>query len=185
VAANHAMVVMRTEALADVPRKEPVGLDALADEVRARLDRFQNALLAAARARREDHSHRGVDSLDALRRAKLDIEAFAAYQPGTDFFEPFLCVTEGYTAAGDTAARLLLPPPMPAEDPFTGSATGCMGCYLWAKGLIENSRFTAEQGHGMGRPGRAEVEVLGRRDTITGVKVGGSGVVLMEGMVRL
>jgi PhzF family phenazine biosynthesis protein len=126
-----------------------------------------------------------LKSLESLRRARLDLEAFDAFQPGADFAEPFLCVRQGFTAEGDTAARLLLPPPMPAEDPFTGSATGCMASYLWAKGLIESPRFVAEQGHGMGRPGRGEVEVLGPRDGITGTKLGGSGTVLMEGRVRL
>ena len=121
----------------------------------------------------------------ALRRARLDLEAFAAYKPGADFNEPYLCVTEGFTNAGDTSARMMMLPPLPAEDPFTGSATGCMACYLWAKGLIDSPRFSAEQGHWMGRPGRAEVEVLGKRDTIAGVRVGGSGVVLMDGTVRL
>ncbi len=121
----------------------------------------------------------------ALARAKLDPQRLAAFQPTADFFEPFLCVTQGFTPGGTTAARLLLPPPLPAEDPFTGSATGCMAAYLWAKGLIASRRFVAEQGHGMGRPGRAEVEVLGPRDAIAGVRVGGSGTVLMEGRVRL
>jgi PhzF family phenazine biosynthesis protein len=124
-------------------------------------------------------------SHDALRRAKLDLEAFASYQPATDFNEPFLCVTEGFTGAGDTSARMMMAPPLPAEDPFTGSATGCMACYLWAKGLIGTPRFVAEQGHWMARPGQAAVEVLGPRDGITGVRVGGSGVVLMDGTVRL
>ncbi len=122
---------------------------------------------------------------DALRRARLDLEAFAAYRPSTDFNEPFLCVTEGFTEAGDTSARMMMLPPLPAEDPFTGSATGCMACYLWANGLIAAPRFVAEQGHWMGRPGMAQVEVLGPRDAITGVRVGGSGVVLMDGKVRL
>jgi PhzF family phenazine biosynthesis protein len=122
---------------------------------------------------------------DALRQARLDLEAFAAYRPSTDFNEPFLCVTEGFTEAGDTSARMMMLPPLPAEDPFTGSATGCMACYLWANGLIAAPHFVAEQGHWMGRPGRAEVEVLGPRDAITGVRVGGSGVVLMDGKVRL
>jgi PhzF family phenazine biosynthesis protein len=122
---------------------------------------------------------------DALRRARLDLDAFAAFRPGCDFNEPFLCVTEGFTGAGDTAARMMMLPPLPAEDPFTGSATGCMACYLWAKGLIESPRFTAQQGHWMGRPGSASVEVLGPPDGITGVRVGGSGVVLMDGKVRL
>lgn len=126
-----------------------------------------------------------VANHDALRRAKLDLAAFAAFKPSTDFNEPFLCVTEGFTDAGDTSARMMMLPPLPAEDPFTGSATGCMACYLWAKGLIDTPRFVAEQGHWMGRPGRAQVEVLGPRDGITGVRVGGSGVVLMDGTVRL
>ena len=70
-------------------------------------------------------------------------------------------------------------------DAFTGTAMCGMACYLWANGLIAAPRFVAEQGHWMGRPGRAEVEVLGPRDAITGVRVGGSGVVLMDGKVRL
>lgn len=122
---------------------------------------------------------------DALRRARLDLEAFAAFKPGCDFNEPFLCVTGGFTEAGDTSARMMMLPPLPTEDPFTGSATGCMACYLWAKGLIDRPRFVAEQGHWMERPGRADVEVLGPRDAITGVRVGGSGVVLMNGKVEL
>ncbi len=124
---------------------------------------------------------------DALRRARLDPQALAAWQEGTGetgFIEPFL-VALGGAASGDTFARLLLPPPMPAEDPFTGSATGCMGAYLWHHGLIAAPRFVAEQGHWLGRPGRAEVEVLGPPDAIEGVRVGGTGVVLMQGMLRL
>jgi len=122
---------------------------------------------------------------DALRRARLDLDAFAAIQPGIDFDEPFLCVTQGFTDAGDTSARLLLPPPLPAEDPYTGSAAGCMAAYLWAKGMIESPRFVAEQGHWMGRPGRGDVEVLGPRDAISGVRLGGMAAVLMQGTVRL
>lgn len=122
---------------------------------------------------------------DALRRARLDQAAFAAFKPGCDFNEPFLCVTEGFTGAGETSARMMMLPPLPAEDPFTGSATGCMACYLWAKGLIGSSGFVAEQGHWMGRPGRAQVEVVGPPEGIAGVRVGGSGVVLMDGKVRL
>jgi len=121
---------------------------------------------------------------DALARARLDAGALEAMLPGADFSEPFLCVTQGFTPEGDTEARLLLPPPMPPEESFTGSATGCMAAYLWARGLIDAPRFVAEQGHLMDRPGRAEIEVLGPREAITGVRVGGSGV-LMKGVVTL
>jgi PhzF family phenazine biosynthesis protein len=126
----------------------------------------------------------------ALRRAKLDLTRLEAYHAarglGADkAMEPFLVVREGETAAGDTFSRLMLPPPMPAEDPFTGSATGCMAAYLWHHGLIDNASCVAEQGHWMGRAGSAQVEVLGPRAAPTGVKVGGQGVVLMRGELAL
>jgi len=60
-----------------------------------------------------------------------------------------------------------------------------MAAYLWHAGLISAPRFTAEQGHDMGRPGQAEVEVLGPPEAITGVRVSGQGYVLMQGMLTL
>lgn len=121
---------------------------------------------------------------EALARARLDIDAMRVLQPQVDFFEPFLFVTPGFTAAGDTAARLFLVPPEPAEDPFTGSATGAMAAYGVARGILP-ARFTAEQGHAIGRPGQASVDVVGAADAIQAVRVGGSGVVLMDGDVFL
>ena len=126
----------------------------------------------------------------ALRRARLDQERIKDYHAKHGLspeqaMEPFLVVREGETDAGDTFARLLLPPPMPPEDPFTGSATGCMAAYLWHYGLLETPEFTAEQGHWLGRPGSARVKVLGPRDAPTGVRVGGRGVVLMRGELEL
>jgi len=123
----------------------------------------------------------------ALEGLKLDPRALADYNAhlgqDSDMMEPFWVTLDGATSAGDTYARLLLAPPSPAEDPFTGSATGAMSAYLWARGLIDSPRFVAEQGHLMGRPGRAEVEVLGPRDAITGVRVAGQGRVVMSGQV--
>jgi len=124
-----------------------------------------------------------------LRRAVLDSDLWNKMNPpGTSragMIEPFLVTLGGETDAGDTFSRLLLPAPMPPEDPFTGSATGCMAAYLWHHGLIENRAFTAEQGHWMGRPGTANVEVLGPAEAPTGVRVGGQGRVLMRGSLHL
>lgn len=129
-------------------------------------------------------------SKEALKRAVLNIDALHAFrdQSGTtraDLMEPFLVTLGGLTEAGDTFSRLLLAPPSLPEDPFTGSATGCMGAYLWHHGLIDQPRFVAEQGHWLGRPGQGMVEALGPRDAITGVKVGGRGYVLMRGELDL
>lgn len=127
---------------------------------------------------------------EALRQAKLDVDAMrdmAARQgyAGTDMLEPFLVTLQGASEAGDTFSRLLMAPPSPSEDPFTGSATGAMAAYLWHHGLMEKETFVAEQGHDMGRPGRATVTRVGTPQDITGVKVAGQGFVLMRGQVDL
>lgn len=126
----------------------------------------------------------------ALRRARLDVDALRALcaaqgYDGDDMMEPFLVTLQGATAQGDTFSRLLLAPPSPPEDPFTGSATGAMAAYLWRHGLMAGDRFVAEQGHWMGRPGRAEVRRIGPADAMTGVAVAGAGHRLMHGVVDL
>jgi predicted PhzF superfamily epimerase YddE/YHI9 len=60
-----------------------------------------------------------------------------------------------------------------------------MASYLWHHGLIDRPDFVAEQGHVMGRPGQAQVAVLGPRDAIQGVRVGGKAHVLMTGALLL
>ena len=122
----------------------------------------------------------------ALRRAKVDVPKLEAFQKavrldGAPVMEPYLVSLTGATDEGDTFGRLLLLPPSPPEDPFTGSATGCAAAYLWRNDLIEKPTYTAEQGHDMGRPGLARVEVLGPRDAITGVRVSGQGRTVMQG----
>ncbi|MFV1527751.1 MULTISPECIES: PhzF family phenazine biosynthesis protein [unclassified Phaeobacter] len=126
----------------------------------------------------------------ALEAATLDVPALARLgaamgADGIDMMEPFLVTLSGATAEGDTFSRLLMAPPSPPEDPFTGSATGAMAAYLWHHGLMEPDRFIAEQGHGLGRPGQAVVTRVGPADAIEGVRVAGRGYVLMRGTVDL
>lgn len=92
---------------------------------------------------------------------------------------------QGVTEIGDTFSRLLMAPPSPTEDPFTGSATGAMAAYLWRYALIEDRNFIAEQGHWLGRPGQAQVQVLGAQKQIAGVRIAGTGHVLMSGALML
>ncbi|MEL6450622.1 MAG: PhzF family phenazine biosynthesis protein [Pseudomonadota bacterium] len=126
---------------------------------------------------------RDAATLDAVR---FDMQAFRAYLDhlgldSTDVMEPFW-VTQTDTG---TQARLLMAPPSPAEDPFTGSATGAMAAYLWAEGVIDTPSFVARQGDGLGRPGQAQVTVQGPRNAITGVVVAGQSHVLMSGALML
>ncbi|MFN8177628.1 MAG: PhzF family phenazine biosynthesis protein [bacterium] len=120
---------------------------------------------------------------DALRRATFDIEAFAALCARADFFSVHLFCPHGVTREGRTFARHFAPPPGAFEDPFTGSATGGMAAYLWKHGLLDAPTFVAEQGHWMARPGKAYVEVLGPREDIEAVRVGGAAVTVVRGEI--
>lgn len=124
--------------------------------------------------------------LETLRRAVLNMEALSdfarTYGDGsTDVMEPYFFTRKGVPDRADTFARLLLAPPSPPEDAFTGSATGATGAYLWGNGLLEADSYIAAQGNDMGRPGRAKVErISGGRVAVTG-----EGYVLMSGMLNL
>ncbi len=122
---------------------------------------------------------------EALRRAQVQVPSYGALRSQGDFFSPHLFCVSGATTSGTTFARHFGVPPDSAEDPFTGSATGGMAAFLWRYGLLDEPYFTAEQGHWMNRPGEAHVEVVGPRDDVQAVKVGGSAVLVMEGVLRL
>jgi len=118
---------------------------------------------------------------EVLRRIQVDVGAYSEYRARSDFFSPHLFCLGGITEAGGTFARHFGVPPDTPEDPFTGSATGGMAAYLWRHSLIEDPIFVAEQGHWMNRPGLATVEVVGPREDIKTVKVGGQAVTVMRG----
>jgi trans-2,3-dihydro-3-hydroxyanthranilate isomerase len=121
----------------------------------------------------------------ALRRARVDADAYAALRARGDFFSPHLFCLGGVTTAGATFARHFGLPPDAPEDPFTGSATGGMAAYLWHHGLVAAPTWVAEQGHWMGRPGQATVEVVGPPEAITTVRVGGGAALLIRGELTL
>jgi trans-2,3-dihydro-3-hydroxyanthranilate isomerase len=121
---------------------------------------------------------------DSLRKATLDPEKYAALRKVSDFFSPHLFCLQG-VEHGATFARHFGLPPDTLEDPFTGSATGGMAAYLWHYGLIESAIFIAEQGHWMSRPGEGYVEVVGPRDDIQTVKVGGAAVTVFRGELAI
>jgi trans-2,3-dihydro-3-hydroxyanthranilate isomerase len=126
-----------------------------------------------------------VRDLNAVKKAELDVRAWKNFRDKGDFFSPHVFCTQGFTPAGGTFARHLGMPPDTLEDPFTGSATGCMAALLWKYRRIPKPTFIAEQGHFMGRPGQADVEVVGPPDEIETVRVAGRAVVLVRGMLEI
>ena len=124
---------------------------------------------------------------DILRRATLDAPAYDKLRQasGNEFFSAHLFCLGGATPRGDVFARHFTGPPASFEDPFTGSATGGMGAYLWRYGLIRSPRFTAEQGHWIHRPGAASVEVVGPRDAMETVRVAGPAAAVVRGELTI
>ncbi|MBO0777467.1 MAG: PhzF family phenazine biosynthesis protein [Ktedonobacteraceae bacterium] len=122
---------------------------------------------------------------EALRRARVDVPAYMRFREASDFFSPHLFCLGGITPAGTTFARQFGVSPDRSEDPATGSATGGMAAYLWKYRLIRQPTFMAEQGHWMERPSQIYVEVVGPRDAIETVKIGGGAIVVLQGEMLL
>ncbi|MDQ7033331.1 MAG: PhzF family phenazine biosynthesis isomerase [Anaerolineae bacterium] len=127
-----------------------------------------------------------VKTLATLKHAVLNHTDYRTLRDNSDFFGgPHLFCIAGVTEAGDTFARHLGLPPDTHEDPFTGSSTGSMASYLWHYRLLEKPHFIAEQGHWMNRPGSAQVEIIGERDQIEAVRVGGEAVTVLSGTLYI
>lgn len=73
------------------------------------------------------------------------------------------------------------------EDPVTGSAIAPLARYLAEQGVMKlpkdggTVRSSIEQGDAMGKPGRADIEVVGMPDEIERVRVGGHAVTAVVG----
>ena len=99
----------------------------------------------------------------------------------------FYVFTREVVEAGNAVqARFFSPAVGIREDPVTGSASGPLGAYLAAEGVVAApARLRAEQGDAMGKPGRVDIELLGRGRTVERARIGGLGVTVIEGELRV
>jgi trans-2,3-dihydro-3-hydroxyanthranilate isomerase len=126
-----------------------------------------------------------LKSHEVLKKISLQVDLYKKYRSETNFFSAHLFAMPGISADATTFARHPRVAPHTAEDAFTGSATGGMAAYLWKYGFLKEPSFIAEQGHWMGRPGRAFVQVTGSRETIETVSVAGFATTIMRGQLTL
>lgn len=126
-----------------------------------------------------------VKNHEVLKKAQMNVSEYVRYKKSSDFFSPHLFCLSGITSEGQTFARHFGVPPDTAEDAFTGSATGGMAAFLWHYNLIASPNFIAEQGHWMGRPGKADVTVIGPPQAIETVKVAGRAITVMQGEIEI
>ena len=128
----------------------------------------------------------------AVDGVSVDPKAYAAScrASGIDALPLFIFTTDRTGAAGDEVAysRMLAPGFGIAEDPATGSASGPLGCYLFAYRLIARERLThgvSLQGVKMRRPSRIHVAIDAQGEEITRVRVGGRSVLVGDGRLMV
>jgi trans-2,3-dihydro-3-hydroxyanthranilate isomerase len=88
---------------------------------------------------------------------------------------------------GVIRARVFVPGQGIIEDPATGSAVAALGGYLGARESAANGTFSyiVEQGFEIKRPSILELEVDKKDGEVSAVRVGGSAVMVSEGMMDI
>ncbi len=137
---------------------------------------------------------RSLKEIQALSPKKQDTNALsqvlAALDPDSHCHECLMVLTIENTefATSNVHTRLFAPGISVPEDPATGSASGGLGAYMVKHGVVTATAPTmvimSEQGIEMGRPSVITIEVDGTPDAISMVRVGGSVVPMIEGVLR-
>ena len=123
-----------------------------------------------------------VRELAALRRIGMDRPGLKAILSDLGVSAAYVFAPEGVGPETDAHARLI-DPDNAGEDPFTGSAAGCMASYMHAHGLCPGTRIRLEQGHILERPGTGELElVLGPEvGKLDAIRLSGTAVISASG----
>lgn len=123
----------------------------------------------------------------ALGRARVRLEEFDALFRDYWTDKVFLFCKDPERPGSTHRARMFAPLMGVPEDPATGGACAAFGGYLGKRDPRREGtlRWVVEQGFEMGRPSLLHLEVDKRGGEITGVRVGGSSVLVMRGQFIL
>ena len=128
-----------------------------------------------------------VASIDAVRRARVRVDAWERELAGSWASEPMVFALGGEGAGSDVHARVFCPGLSVPEDPATGSAAAALGGYLASRSgrRAGTLRWRVEQGLELGRPSLLDVAADRRGGATTAVRVGGEAVLVCTGMIRV
>ncbi|MGL5083895.1 MAG: PhzF family phenazine biosynthesis protein [Microcoleaceae cyanobacterium] len=95
-----------------------------------------------------------LKSLEALKRAKVNLEAYLKLIENTNSEEILIFSTEPYSPENQISARVFAPSLGILEDPATGSANGCLAGYLVQHQFFGTDKIDiqVEQGYEINRP---------------------------------
>ncbi|MBA3272971.1 MAG: PhzF family phenazine biosynthesis protein [Chthoniobacterales bacterium] len=122
--------------------------------------------------------------LDALASIRINNAAWERHIAG--YWATDIYTLTRRAADGEIRSRMFAPGLGIAEDPATGGAAAALAGYLARPDLPDGvSHWTVRQGVEMGRPSTIEVEADMLHGAITEVRVGGSSVMVSEGVMTL
>lgn len=123
----------------------------------------------------------------AVARARLNLERWERTLKGQWADMVFILALDAQYPSSDVHARMFGPGAGVPEDPATGSACAALGGYLAMRRPEHDGtlRWVVEQGFEMGRPSILEVEADIAEGKVSAVRVGGSSVLVMEGMLSV
>jgi trans-2,3-dihydro-3-hydroxyanthranilate isomerase len=128
-----------------------------------------------------------VVGLDILRSLSPNMAALARVATHLGVRGVCLVSRETVEKSSATHCRFFAPHFGIPEDIVTGSVHSSIGVWLLEAGLLHAegalAAFTAEQGDGMGRPGRLRVELQMHDGAVARVRVGGSAVTVLAGSI--
>ncbi|MFA5523707.1 MAG: PhzF family phenazine biosynthesis protein [Tissierellales bacterium] len=70
------------------------------------------------------------------------------------------------------------------EESATGTANGALIYYMRRNKILKSNAIIANQGNDMGRPSEIFCEIHGTKESETIIKVGGTAVIVMEGIIK-
>jgi PhzF family phenazine biosynthesis protein len=130
-----------------------------------------------------------VAGLDVLRALTPNMVALAEVATHAGVRGICLVSRETVEEGSATHCRFFAPHFGIPEDIVTGSAHSSIGVWLLEAGVLHAegtlAAFTAEQGDGMGRPGRLSVELQVHDGVVARVRVGGSAVTVLAGSIAV
>jgi trans-2,3-dihydro-3-hydroxyanthranilate isomerase len=109
-------------------------------------------------------------------------------QHGLDVLPVFVFSLEPGQDDAAVYSRMFAPAFGIPEDPATGGASGPLGAYLLRHGAVSATmacHMISLQGATMGRPSRVHISIASKGGSITSVRVGGTAVLVAEGVLCL
>ena len=177
-----------TAAMAPEVGPSPPGVDALAEVLSLRPDQIrQGEMGPEAVSCGVPFLFVALESPAAVAAARLSREAWQRHLAASWAPQVFLFAEGGELPGAELHARMFAPGLGVDEDPATGSAASGLAGYLGRRcGCVDGTRsWLVEQGVEMGRPSLLHVEAEIRSGEVVGARVGGSCVLVSEGVFRV